>query len=239
MFLPQIRELLPGMPAETAGLLPGDRIVKVNGTRIHIYDDFRFVLSGNNGRPIDITVKRGKEQITKNITPVYNQETGGYLVGFRPEVKTGIFGETEPGYARVGFFESVSAAFYNIIFWIKYTFLSLIRLFTLQLSVNELAGPIGIAQAIDTTYSETRGLGVSVTVMTMANITALISANLGVFNLLPLPALDGGRLVFLTVEGIRRKPLNRDREGMVHFIGFVALMVLAVFVAFNDIRRFL
>ena len=239
MYLPQIRELMPGMPAEAAGLAPGDRIVKLNDTRIFIYDDFRIVLSDNGGRPIDVTVRRGSETLVKSITPAYNEETGGYLVGFRPAAKVGIFSDMTADFQRVGVLETLASAFFNIVFWIKYTFISLIRLFTLRLSVNELAGPIGIAQAIGVTYSETRSIGVSATVTTMANIMALISANLGVFNLLPLPALDGGRLVFLAVEGVRRKPLGQDREGMVHFVGFVALILLAVFVAFNDIRRFM
>ena len=71
----------------------------------------------------------------------------------------------------------------------------------------------------------------------MANISILISANLGVMNLLPIPALDGGRLVFLFVEAIRRKPVNPDKEGMIHFAGFVALMIVMVLVFYNDIMR--
>jgi len=239
MYVPEMRELIPGMPAAEAGFLPGDRIIKLNGKRINIYDDFGFVMADNGARPVEITVKRGGAALTKIITPVYDAESGGYKVGFRPEARLGVFGGAEPGFNRVGLFEALAAAFYNIAFWIKYTFLSLVRLFTLKLSVDELAGPIGIAQTINETYSETVAYGITATVATMANIMALISANLGVFNLLPLPALDGGRLVFLAVEGVRRKPLAQEREGMVHFIGFVALMLLAVFVAYNDIRRFM
>jgi len=239
MYIPAVRELIPDMPAAAAGFMPGDRIIKINGKRVNIYDDFSFYMSGNGAAAVDLTVRRGAEVLTKNITPAYQEETGAYLVGFRPAAKLGIFGAAEPGYSRVGPFEALSAAFFSIIFWIKYTFLSLVRLFTLKLSLNELAGPIGIAQTIDTVYTETKGFGFSATVATMANIMALISANLGVFNLLPLPALDGGRLVFLSLEGIRRKPLAKNREGMVHLIGFIALMALAVFVAVNDLRRFM
>ena len=239
MYVPAVRETLPDMPAAEAGFMPGDRIIKFNGRRIFIYDDFKSAMADNGGRPADITVRRGKETITKNITPAFSEETGGYLVGFKPAAKLGIFGETDPDFPKVGIAETVAAAFFNIVFWIKYTFLSLTRLFTLKLSLNELAGPIGVAQTINQTYSETKSYGVSATVSTMANIMALISANIGVFNLLPLPALDGGRLAFLAVEGIRRKPLDRDKEGMVHFAGFVILIILAVFVAFNDIRRFM
>ena len=238
LLLPAISDLLPGMPAENAGLLPGDKIIKLNGKNIFIYDDFRFMMADNGGKPVDITIKRGSETLAKTIVPSYSEENGGYLVGFRPVVKTGLFNRDET-IPAAGFFESVAAAFFNIIFWIKYTFLSLLRLFTFNLSVNEIAGPIGLVQIVGATYTETRSAGISATFMTMANIAALISANLGVFNLLPLPALDGGRLVFVTIEGLRRKPLNREREGMVHFIGFAAFILLAVIIAFNDIRKFM
>ena len=239
MYLPQIRELLPGMPAEAAGFLPGDRIVKVNGTKVNIYEDFRTAMADNGGRAAEITLRRNRESVTKTITPVYSVESGGYLVGFRPDAKTGLFGASEPEYERAGVLETLHTAFYDIAFWIKYTFISLTRLVTGRASVDDLAGPIGVAQAIGVTYEETKSYGLSVTMITMANIMALISANLGVFNLLPLPALDGGRLVFLALEGVRKKPLARDREGMVHLAGFVALMVLAVFIAVNDIRKFM
>ena len=239
IIFPEIQEILPGMPAEAQGLMPGDRIIGVNNTRVFIYDDFSFAISNNPGSPVDLTIRRNRQVFTVNITPRFDENTGRFLIGFRPLAKLGLFMEAEPDFLRASIFEIIYTAFFNIIFWIKSTFIALIRLVTFRLSVNEIAGPIGIVQVIGTTYSETRNIGVSVTIRTMAHIMALISANIGVINLLPLPALDGGRLVFLTLEGIRRKPLNPDKEGMVHFIGFVALMVFAVFLAYNDIRRFL
>ena len=93
--------------------------------------------------------------------------------------------------------------------------------------------------AIGTAYDDVKSQGVLVTVMTMLNMVILLSSNLGVMNLLPLPALDGGRLVFLIIEAIRRKPIRRDLEGMVHFAGLVLLMALMVYVMIHDVQRIL
>ena len=93
--------------------------------------------------------------------------------------------------------------------------------------------------AIDTTVDETAPYGLSAVVLMLINFTILLSANLGVMNLLPLPALDGGRLVFLIIEAIRRKPIRRDLEGMVHFAGLVLLMALMVYVMIHDVQRIL
>ena len=94
-------------------------------------------------------------------------------------------------------------------------------------------------RSIGTAYDDVKSQGVLVTVMTMLNMVILLSSNLGVMNLLPLPALDGGRLVFLIIEAIRRKPIRRDLEGMVHFAGLVLLMALMVYVMIHDVQRIL
>ena len=90
---------------------------------------------------------------------------------------------------------------------------------------------------MDDTYKQTKSYGALVVLMQMLNIGILLSANLGVMNLLPLPALDGGRLVFLIVEAIRRKRIDPDKEGYVHLVGIVLLLILMVVVMFNDIRK--
>ena len=106
-----------------------------------------------------------------------------------------------------------------------------------RVSTKDIAGPVGIVQMIGNTYDESKAAGALYVFLNMMNIVILISANLGVINLLPLPALDGGRLVFLFIEAIRKKPVDPNKEGMVHLIGFAALMVLMVFVWYNDIMR--
>ena len=107
--------------------------------------------------------------------------------------------------------------------------LSLVDFVTGRVEVNQLSGPVGIVQVINQ--------AVSVGIDVVLNIMALITINVGIFNLLPLPALDGGKLVLLVVEKIRRKPMNPKYEGMINLVGFAALMLLILFVTFNDIGR--
>ena len=122
-------------------------------------------------------------------------------------------------------------------YWIKTTILSLKMLVTGQVSVNELSGPVGIVTTIDTSYKESKSYGLAATVATMLNMMILLSANLGVMNLLPIPALDGGRLVFLVIEAIRKKPINREIEGRIHFAGFALLMLLILYVSVHDVIK--
>ena len=100
-----------------------------------------------------------------------------------------------------------------------------------------MSGPVGIVKTIGDTYEQSKASGVFYIFVNMLNISILLSANLGVMNLLPIPALDGGRLVFLIIEAIRGKKIDPDKEGMVHFIGMACLMLLMVVVMFSDIRK--
>ena len=106
-------------------------------------------------------------------------------------------------------------------------------------SKDDVSGPIGVAQVIGDISEQAAPYGMAVVIINLLNIALLLSVNLGVMNLLPLPALDGGRLIFLVIEAVRGKPVPPDKEGMVHFAGFVALMILMVFVMYNDIMRLL
>ena len=112
-----------------------------------------------------------------------------------------------------------------------------VRLFTLKLSASDVSGPIGIVQVVGDTVET----GITYSIWSVAKsllmLSALLSVNLGVINLFPIPAMDGGRLVFLVLEAIRRKPFNREKEGMVHFIGFMLLILFMFLVASNDIFK--
>lgn len=120
---------------------------------------------------------------------------------------------------------------------IRSTLLSLKELLTGGLGVKDLSGPVGVVDAIGNTYEESKSEGMLAIWVNMLYMAALLSANLGVMNLLPLPALDGGRLVFLIIEAVRRKPVNRQVEGMIHFAGLMVLMLLMVVVMYNDILK--
>lgn len=122
-------------------------------------------------------------------------------------------------------------------YMIRTTLLSLKQLFTGKLDMSELSGPVGVVDAIGDTYEKSRKEGALMVWMNMLNMAVMLSANLGIMNLLPFPALDGGRLIFLIIEAIRRKPTNRQIEGMVHFVGFVLLMLLMVLVLYQDVMK--
>jgi len=129
-------------------------------------------------------------------------------------------------------------AFYEIEYWFRVTLKSLATIFTGHFSRDDVAGPVGVVQAVNTTYTEASPYGPLVVILSMLNLATLLTVNLGIINLLPLPALDGGRLVFLVIEAIRGKPIPPEKEGMVHLAGFMALMALMVLVLFNDISHF-
>ena len=121
-------------------------------------------------------------------------------------------------------------------YWIGSTIDGFKMLFTGKIGMESVSGPVGVVNVIGDAYEESKSEGTLITWLTMINMMILISANLGVVNLFPLPALDGGRLVFLIIEGLRGKPVNREAEGMVHFAGLLLLMALLVFVTFRDVR---
>lgn len=128
-------------------------------------------------------------------------------------------------------------SYYEVRYCLKATVKSLGMLIQGNASKDDVAGPIGMAQVIGEVTDQVAPYGILALVVNMVNIAMLLSVNLGVINLLPLPALDGGRLVFLLIEAVRGKPVPPEKEGMVHFAGFVVLMIVMVLVMFNDISR--
>lgn len=223
---PVVGEVIEGYPIEQAGIQPGDTIVKLNKENIKVYREVSMFMQLNGDKEIDLTYKRDGQKHTVSITPKYDQEAGYCLMGMRSS-------ERVKGNA----FEVLKYSVYEVRWWIKYVFKSLGMLIGGQVKVSDLSGPVGIVDVIGKTYEENVQEGSFMVIMSMINFSILLSANLGVMNLLPLPALDGGRLVFLIIEAIRGKRISAEKEGMVHFVGLVLLMVLMVFVMFNDIKR--
>ena len=159
------------------------------------------------------------------VTPRFVQKyyTAGFSYNLARE-KTGVLG-------------TIRYSAHEVVYWIKYTIKSVGMLFTGGLSLNDMSGPVGIVDMIGTTYEASKSDGGLYVFLNMAYLTILLTANLGVMNLLPIPALDGGRLVFLFIEALRGKPISREKEGFVHMIGLIALMALMVVVFFNDIVK--
>lgn len=225
-IIPTINSLTEGYPAMEAGLEVGDIITKMDGERIYLQGEVTFVSAFSRGEPIGIEYKRDGEKYTTVLTPKFSEQDNRYYIGFT-------IGET----VKCKGLDLIKYSVYEVRYWLKTTIKSLLMLVQGKLSANDLSGPVGIAVTIDETLEVAKPYGVPTVVLTMINFAVLLSVNLGVMNLLPLPALDGGRLLFLFIEVVRGKPVSPDKEGLVHFVGFVALMILMVFVLYNDIAR--
>lgn len=223
---PTINSLIEGYPAEAAGLRVGDMITKMGGERIYLSNEVTLASALGGGEPLEIEYKRDGQKYTTVVTPQFSEQDNRYYIGFT-------IGRT----IQCKGFDLIKYSAYEVRYWLKATVKSLLMLVQGKVSVNELSGPVGIATMIDETIEETKPYGLPTVVINMINFAVLLSVNLGVMNLLPLPALDGGRLVFMLIEVVRGKPVSPEKEGMVHFIGFVALMILMVFVLYNDIAR--
>lgn len=227
--LPVLTDVSEGYAAEEAGLKAGDTIVKLGNKRIHFYRDISAYGMYHAGETVEVTYERDGERYTTTLVPKYDEELGRYLYGFvgspaREKVTNNVF-------------TLAKYSIYEVNYWIYSTIESIKMIFTGGVTLNDMSGPIGIVDAIGTSYEETVTYGAYYVFLQMLYICVLLSANLGVMNLLPLPALDGGRLVFLIIEAIRGKKVNPDKEGMVHFVGLMLLLGLMVIVMFNDIRK--
>ena len=223
-----INELQSDYPMILAGAAVGDTIISVNGTEISSGSELKnyFDLNPLTDADIKIVLSRGGETVEIVATPKLISDT--WSLGFNYNL-----------YRYKGnALEVVKYSFVEVKYWIQITIKNLGMLFTGQLTKDDVGGVVAIVDMIGDSYTETKKSGTALdVVLQMMYISVLLSANLGVMNLLPIPALDGGKFLFLLVELIIRKPLNRNLEGIVNLIGFVLLMLLMVFVFFNDIRR--
>lgn len=223
---PVISGVLEGYSAEAEGLQEGDRILKMNDKRIHLWREVSYYNMFHPGEKIELVYERDGEKHEVTIVPKQDED-GNYLLGVLSPAKN----------EKANVLTAMQYGVYEVKFWIDTTLQSLKMLVTGNASLNQLSGPVGIVDIVDETYEQTKSYGFIVVLMQMLNIGILLSANLGVINLLPLPALDGGRLVFLIVEAIRGKRVPPEKEGTVHMIGMVLLLALMAFVMFNDIKR--
>ena len=227
----KLSDVIDGYAAQEAGLQGGDVIVSMGGKDIHFYRQISLYATFHEGEPVEVAFTRPGEEGNTYITtlvPKYDEESGRYLYGFISS------GQRE----KMGFFDNIKYAFCELGYYIDVTIQSLKMLFTGGASVNDLSGPVGIVQSMGEVYEESvQNDGLFIAILNMMNWAIMLSANLGVMNLLPIPALDGGRLVFLIIEAIRGKAIDPDKEGMVHLIGIALLFMLMFVVMFNDIRK--
>ena len=223
---PEVTQVMLDGSMMEAGVQAGDIIREINGVKISTGQDIQDYIAANplDGSEITLGIERNGDIRQISITPkMTKQVDSGFVYNLYRE-NTNFLGVLK--YSAV-----------EVRYWITSTIESLVMLVKGQFTVNDLSGPVGIINVIGDSYEEAKTEGTVMVWMQMLYWAILLSANLGVMNLLPIPALDGGRLVFLIIEAIRRKKINPNVEGMIHFAGFVLLMVLMVFVMFNDIRR--
>ena len=206
-------------PAYVAGLQPGDVITAVGGERIQYYDDAVDFLLAAEPAGTSITVDRNGESIELQLHDIYNEESGKNLIGVT----------ISPVRMKYAFFPAIGESFRYIWSMIKETFGFFGSLFQGQVQSREVAGPVGIIAYI----SEAVRYGFE----TVLRFAVVISVSLGIMNILPLPALDGGRLVFMVIEAIRGKPIPPEKEGVVHFAGLILLFGLIIFLTYNDISN--
>ena len=226
--LPVVGTVSQGSAAEAAGLREGDLITKIGREPIHFYREVSLISALNHGEAMEITYERDGERFFTTLTPKYSEDDMRYYMGI---TNGGQYLECNP-------LQVFQYGFYEVEYWVKITYKSLKMLVQGQVTKDDVTGPVGIAQLVGESYDQAeKNYGTPYAILTMLEIIVLLSVNLGIMNLLPIPALDGGRLVFMLVEVIRGKPVPPEKEGMVHFAGLVVLMVLMVFIMYNDIMR--
>jgi regulator of sigma E protease len=216
---PKLGEITPDGAANAAGLKKGDIIQTINGSEISSWSDVVEVIRKNPNEKLDFSIHRNQKDLDIIVTPIEKTVEGkkiGLIGVYSPVEKSPIL--------------AVKAGFTETYFWTKQIFVMVGKLVTGQFSIDALSGPVGIYQATDDVAKSG--------IYYLMKWAGILSINLGIMNLLPIPALDGGRLMFFAVEAVRGKPIDRQKEGMVHFIGFALLMLLMLVVTWNDIQRF-
>ncbi len=223
----EVLEVSAGYPMAEAGLLAGDVITAIEGTKINTGSDLMayFDRTPLGGTEIEVTYVRNGAEATLSVTPQF--VSTGYSLGFAYNLAR----------EDATVFQTLRYSFSEVKYWIVETARGLGRLVTGRLKSNEIGSAVAIVDAIGETYEASVEYGIKDTILNLLYITVLLSANLGVMNLLPIPALDGGKLLFCVIEIVRGKPVDREKEGMVHFIGMILLMLLMVFLLFNDIKN--
>lgn len=215
-----IGDIVPGMPAAESGFKIGDKIIEIEGNSINKWSDLSGIINASANKSLEVKFERNGEVKKTNVTPRFDETVGYAMIGISPKLireDVGIFKAIGLGFVRAG-----------KLIWL--TFDAFARMITGRTSAD-IGGPIMIASMV--------GQAADIGFSSVLTLMAMISVNLGILNLLPFPALDGGRLIFILIELIRGKPVNPEKENMVHVVGFIILMILMAFVIIRDIGKFL
>lgn len=212
-----IGEVIPDSPAEQHGLMPDDQVLVIDGQDIGSWDELVGMIAASEGQPIELVYRRNGEIVTHTIVPQIDEVSGRPLIGIIPGSERSVISAAQNSYQQS-----------KMIFTEIMKFLQ--QLIRGQADTSDVAGPVGIINLVG--QASRSGW------MDVVGLAGLISINLGIMNLLPIPALDGSRIIFLLLEGLRGKPVDPEKEAMVHMIGITLLMVLMVVITYKDILTF-
>ena len=213
---PVIDKVINGQPAQIVGLMPGDKIIKVNNSRIYTWEDFVTSVYTSNGNSLNVTYSRKNEVKTVKVTPVKDAELNRFIVGIYPTQVT-----------KPNIIQSVNYGFNETYSLIKQTLGFFKTLFAGKASMNDFGGPLTIIKV--------SGAAAQAGIMTLMSFSAYISIQLAVFNIIPFPALDGGFIFLYLFEIITGRKVNDKMVGVINYIGFAVLMALMVLVTIKDI----
>lgn len=216
---PELGKLTVDGSALKAGLQEGDVVNSIEGSEVSSWQDVVEIIRKNPGTELDFSINRQGQSLEVPVTPEVKDVEGE---------KIGLIGVYSP--VEKSPLKSISYGVKETYFWTTEIFSMLGKLLTGQFSIDALSGPVGIYVSTDTVAKSG--------IFYLMKWAGILSINLGIMNLLPFPALDGGRLTFFAIEALRGKPIDKQKEGMVHFIGFALLMLLMLVVTWNDIQRF-
>ena len=227
---PEVGELREGMPAQESGMHPGDRVVSIDGVPVHQWGDMAESITESGGRPLRFEILRDHRTILMEITPelipsqnIWGEELQKYAIGITASGASSIL--------RLSVLQSATESLTHTWQIAELTTVAIWKIITGAISAKALGGPILIAQL--TGEQAKAGL------VSLMFFVAVLSVNLGVINLLPIPILDGGHLLFCFIEGVSRRPVNLKVREVAQQVGFLVLVLLMLFVFYNDIARVL
>jgi len=220
---PFVAGVVPGQPAAEAGLMAGDEFVSVRGldvTGATVSEVSSAIGDISNGQAVELTMRRNGEELGFSIQPYYDEQEARYMIGIT----------LQQGYADLPVSQVVPAAWDMCTNAATVILDALGKLVTTGEGLDQTAGPVGVVQMV---AEQTRQGGLEIFLYLMV----VISINLGLMNLLPIPGLDGSRLIFMTIEAVRRKPVSQKIESMIHLAGYALLLLLMIFFTFKDVLR--
>jgi regulator of sigma E protease len=215
---PRVGSVIPEQPAAEGGIMAGDDIIAIDSQKMESWTEIQKFIQASQGRTLTFTVRRNGRVQDLDITPRIGQSDF-------PEV--GIAPPTQ----RLSIGASITEGVRQTFEITKLILINIVQIFTRQIPAEDLTGPIGIVYYV--------GQAAQAGLVNVLSLAALISVNLGLFNLLPIPALDGSKIVFLGIELLRRRPLDPQKENLVHLVGFALLISLMIIVMYRDIIRFI